>query len=46
MENKLEKESKGAIHGEKRLKGGSRKDKIKLIESTNPDWKDLFSEMW
>ena len=23
-------------------KGGSRKDKLKLIESVNPDWNDLY----
>ena len=26
---------------EKQLKGGSRQKKLALIESTNPDWKDL-----
>ncbi len=31
-----------AIAEEKRLKGGSRKQKIKLIESMNPQWDDLF----
>ena len=34
-----------AIAEEKRLKGGSRKKKIALIERENPDWKDL-SESW
>lgn len=27
---------------EKQIKAGSRAKKIKLIESTNPDWNDLF----
>ena len=31
-----------AIAAEKRIKGGSRKKKIKLIESMNPEWKDLW----
>ncbi len=31
-----------AIAEEKRIKGGSRKRKIKLIESINPGWKDLW----
>lgn len=35
-----------AIAREKQLKGGSRKDKIKLIESINPDWQDLFEMIW
>jgi putative endonuclease len=30
-----------AIVREKQLKGGSRKKKITLIESMNPDWEDL-----
>jgi putative endonuclease len=34
-----------AIAREKQIKGGSREDKIKLIESVNPDWLDLFEEM-
>ena len=31
-----------AIKREKQIKGGSRLDKIKLIESINPEWKDLY----
>jgi putative endonuclease len=31
-----------AITREKQIKSGSRKDKIKLIESINSDWKDLY----
>jgi len=34
-----------AIAEEKRIKGGSRKQKIRLIESLNPQWKDLFDEV-
>jgi len=30
---------------EKQIKSGSRARKIKLIESINPEWKDLFSEL-
>jgi len=35
-----------AIAREKQIKGGSRQNKIKLIESMNPDWKDLFEEFF
>ena len=34
-----------AIAEEKRIKGGNRKNKLKLIEATNPDWKDLWDEI-
>lgn len=34
-----------AIMREKQIKAGSRRKKIKLIESMNPKWKDL-SEGW
>jgi putative endonuclease len=34
-----------AIEREKQLKGGSRADKVRLIESFNPDWKDLYTEI-
>jgi len=30
---------------EKQLKGGSRKKKIALVESINPEWKDLFENL-
>jgi putative endonuclease len=33
-----------AIAREKQIKGGSRKKKIDLINSMNPEWKDLFEE--
>ena len=31
-----------AIEREKKIKGGSRKKKLELIESMNPDWNDLY----
>ena len=34
-----------AIAEEKRLKGGSRKKKLSLIESINPDWRDLYGDI-
>jgi len=34
-----------AIAREKQLKGGSRSAKMKLIQSMNPLWKDLFGEI-
>ena len=33
-----------AIFREKQIKAGSRQKKIDLINSINPDWKDLFEE--
>ena len=33
-----------AIAGEKRIKAGSRKKKIELIESMNPKWEDLAKD--
>lgn len=33
-----------AIAEEKRIKGGSRKKKELLINSINPEWKDLYEE--
>ena len=33
-----------AIFREKQIKAGSRKKKIELIESLNPEWKDLYRE--
>ena len=35
-----------AIAREKQIKGGSRKKKIDLICSKNPEWKDLFEEFF
>ncbi len=34
-----------AIEREKQIKGGSRKKKIVLIESTNPEWLDLYHSL-
>ena len=34
-----------AIAEEKRLKGGSRSKKIKLITSINPEWRDLWEDV-
>jgi putative endonuclease len=33
------------IAREKRIKGGSRKKKIDLIDAMNPEWKDLYEEI-
>ena len=35
----------GAISREKQIKGGSRQKKIDLINSMNPDWKDLYDQI-
>ena len=35
----------GAIEREKQIKGWTRKRKEELINSTNPEWKDLGKEM-
>ena len=34
-----------AITREKQIKNGSRRKKISLIESMNPNWKDLYQEI-
>lgn len=34
-----------AIVREKQIKGGSRQKKIRLIETDNPDWRDLYFEI-
>jgi len=34
-----------AIAREKQIKGGSRKKKIELINSMNPEWRDLYDEI-
>ncbi len=36
----------GAIEHEKRIKSGSRKKKIMMIESSNPDWTDLYDTLF
>jgi len=38
-------ESLQAIEREKQIKGGSRLRKVALIESMNPEWKDLYEEI-
>jgi len=35
-----------AIEREKQIKAGSREKKLKLIETMNPEWKDLFEEIF
>jgi len=35
-----------AISREKNIKAGSRKNKIDLINSVNPEWKDLIEESY
>lgn len=37
---------KAAIAREKQIKGGSRKKKEELINSMNPEWKDLLQEFF
>jgi len=34
-----------AILREKQIKGGSRKDKIQLLDTMNSEWRDLFNEL-
>jgi putative endonuclease len=34
-----------AIEEEKRIKGGSRKSKIDMIEKENPEWNDLWEDV-
>ena len=34
-----------AISREKQIKGGSRDKKVKLIESSNKSWQDLYDEL-
>ncbi len=34
-----------AITREKQIKGGSRRQKIALIEAMNPEWKDLYNDL-
>ena len=35
-----------AIEREKQIKGGSRRKKLSLIETVNPDWRDLYGDLW
>ena len=34
-----------AIEREKQIKSGSRKKKLALIESKNPDWEDMYEDL-
>jgi putative endonuclease len=34
-----------AITREKQIKGGSRADKLRLIQGMNPKWRDLYDEI-
>jgi putative endonuclease len=36
---------RAAIAREKQIKGGSRAKKLTLIESKNPEWKDLYESL-
>ncbi|MBU0546287.1 GIY-YIG nuclease family protein [Patescibacteria group bacterium] len=36
---------RNAISREKQIKGGSRQDKIDLINQINPKWNDLYEEL-
>jgi len=35
----------GTLEREKQIKAGSRKKKLLLIESVNPEWKDLYNDL-
>jgi putative endonuclease len=35
----------GAIAREKQIKAGSRRRKLELIETLNPNWRDLFDDL-
>ncbi len=35
-----------AIEREKKIKGGSRSKKIKLVDEMNSEWRDLYSEIY
>ena len=39
-------EMTAAIAREKQLKAGSRKKKLALIEAMNPDWRDLYDDLF
>jgi putative endonuclease len=38
-------DTESAINREKQIKGGSRQNKIDLINSQNPDWHELYEEL-
>jgi putative endonuclease len=35
-----------AILREKQIKGGSRAKKVTLVNGLNPEWKDLYDDLW
>ena len=35
----------GAIIREKRIKGGSRQDKLNLVNAANKEWRDLYCDL-
>jgi putative endonuclease len=35
-----------AIERKKQLKAGSRKRKVALIEAANPEWRDLYGDLF
>jgi putative endonuclease len=41
----LAEEMAAAIAREKQIKGGSRAGKLALIESMNPEWRDLYDDI-
>ncbi len=38
-------DSRNAISREKQIKGGSRQNKINLVNKMNPTWRDLYNEL-
>ena len=38
-------DASGAMHREKQIKAGSRRKKMDLINSVNPEWRALFDEL-
>ena len=43
--HEISRDIEGAISREKQTKGGSRAKKIKLVNSMNPKWRDLYDEL-
>lgn len=41
----LAEDMNAAIAREKQIKGGSRAKKLAMIESMNPDWRDLYDDI-
>ncbi|MGZ8399005.1 MAG: GIY-YIG nuclease family protein [Gemmatimonadales bacterium] len=39
-------DSYNAIAREKQIKAGPRRRKVELIERMNPEWRDLYDELW